>query len=95
MTIACAIFPGRRGIFPVIEHAYAGSMRERLYGSTFAPNLLLAPHMHPVDVAETARQAESGSAPESSDLNHDGRVDRADADALAMSAVALPQEIVR
>ena len=60
LTIACAIFPGRRGIFPVIEHAYAGSMRERLYGSTFAPNLLLAPHMHSVGVPETAGQAESG-----------------------------------
>ena len=63
LTIARAIFPGRRGIFPAIEPADAGSMRKRLYGSTFAPNLLLAPHMHSVGVPETARQAESGDPP--------------------------------
>jgi len=44
-----------------------------------------------LDAFALARQIESGQSPSSGDINSDGRIDRADVDALAMLAVRLPE----
>ncbi|MHC4709322.1 MAG: dockerin type I domain-containing protein, partial [Planctomycetota bacterium] len=44
-----------------------------------------------LDAFALARQIKSGQSPSSGDINSDGRIDRADVDAIAMLAVRLPE----